>query len=208
MADRRPRPEFWATSIAKVMVGEQPCDFSVWLPGHFDIAKRDRGGDLTGWKIRHTEMLRKQAESLRAEGWKVDKERYWRVEGKAATLAGKIDIIAQAPDRRPLLVDTKGGRPSDSDVAQVLIYMVMLPIAWGSSMIFNGRVVYETHQVDITPREAEEFKFRLFETMRRMGVDVPPPAHPSRDACKFCPVGSADCAVRYVEPDAVKTELF
>lgn len=213
MADRtQGLPKFWATGIAKILVGEQPCELATWLPSHFDIAKRKDEDDsaLVAWRIKHTELLKKHAESMRDAGWKTQLEHFWRVKGNSAILSGKADIVAQKKDFRPLIVDTKSGGPRGSDVAQVLLYMVMLPIAWESpSMIFDGKVVYETHEVNVTPRQAEEFKPKLFAAMKRLASDVRPEAHPEEQTCRWCSVSKADCPSRIdSKTEDAKTELF
>lgn len=206
-------PEFWATSVAKVMVGEQPCFLSVWAKPHLGFAKPmespEKQAQMAAWKVRHAELLDREAAKARAEGWRVSKEQFFRVKGQVAQIAGKVDLILQAPERRPTIVDAKGGEPRDSDVIQVLIYMVMLPIAWGApSMVFNGEVRYATQTVPVTPQQAAAFKPKLGEMMRRLGNPERPVAAPSRDACRFCTVPAEVCAERYVDvPDAETTEF-
>jgi len=64
-------PDFWASGIAKALVGSQPCLLQPWLKGRYKIHRIERDDSaLTRWKIRHTEQLTKATEKFRAEGWK------------------------------------------------------------------------------------------------------------------------------------------
>src|SRR6185295_1857151 len=102
MADKL--PAFWCTTIAKVLSGDQPCPLQPWLSGRMKFPKRDSGG-LAVWKAKHTELLRKTTEESVAAGWKCSVEQFFKVEGATAALSGKADLIAQKPDRRPLILD-------------------------------------------------------------------------------------------------------
>lgn len=208
---RKGLPSFWCTGIAKALSGEQPCPLTLWLSGHTVLEKRirDDQGTLAAWKANHSAMLATLVERLQREGWKVKKEAFFRVAGQTAILAGKADAVTQAPDRRPKVWDTKSGQPSDSDVTQVLIEMVMLPLAWGSpEMLFDGAVVYDSHTVELKPSDAERIKPQVFAKLREMARAERPAAAPSRDACRFCDCTKDDCAERFVEaPDATTLEF-
>lgn len=211
MLDPRPGlPEFWATGVAKALVGDQPCLLPVWLGGHYKLPKRS--GDearFAQWKAEHTAQLEAREALHREAGWKIDKERFWRVKGQAAVLVGKSDLILQKTDCRPVIEDVKSGRPEDHHTAQVLIYMVMLPLAWNAPrMQFAGRVVYPTHTVELHPHEAEAFRPKLMALMRRLGTAERPVPNPGRDACRFCEVPDEACGVRYVHEIDAETEEF
>ena len=199
-------PTFWTSGLAKALVGDQPCLLSIWLPSHQEIVKvrRDESA-LARWKVAHTELLTATTKTYRAAGWKCSVESFFRVTGSAAILSGKADLIAQKPEERPLIVDVKSGESRDSDVAQVMIEQIAVPLAWSSpSMIFNGRVVYEDHSVDVTPAEAQSLKPKLFALLRKLGSDDRPPANPSQSACRFCHVGPTDCPERWVDQSAAE----
>lgn len=203
-------PKFWCTAVAKVLVGEQPCLLSAWAPAHLKLQKASRDDvKLAQWKVEHTALLNATHEQMKAEGWKCSVERFWQVKGQAAIISGKSDLVLQAPDRRPVVVDCKGGDARDSDVAQVLIYMAMLPLAWGSpQMQFDGRVVYKDRVVTIEHAKVEAFRPRLMAVMKRLGSAVRPDAQPGRDACQFCSVPATECAVRHTTNDEGETVEF
>jgi hypothetical protein len=171
---------------------------------------REQRGALAVWKAKHTELLHGIVTRLKGEGWSVDVERYWRVTGTTAIIAGKADCICQAKARRPLIVDAKGGEPRDSDVAQVLIEMVMVPLAWDRpTMVFDGLVLYEDHPpVAVTPAQADVFRPRVMATLRQLGSPERPDARPGRDSCRFCDVPDSECSVRYTEESTAHTSEF
>lgn len=210
---RKGLPSFWSTTLAKVLVGDQPCNLSAWLSGHFDLEKRDRDdqSNLTKWKVEHTALLEALANNCLADGWTIRKEQFFRVKGQTAILSGKADLVTQGrQDRRPTIWDCKSGKPRESDTAQVLIEMVMMPLAWRApGMQFDGAVYYaDGTTIWLTPADVKAFKPRLFAKLRELGRTERPAAAPSRDACRFCDVSEIDCPDRFKgQPDAETTEF-
>lgn len=191
-------PEFWTTGLAKLLIGDQSCQFQAWIKGHYriDKVKRDES-NLTQWKMRHTEQLTAATARFRSEGWKCTVERYFRVTGTSAILTGKTDLITQKDGKRPVIRDVKGGDPQDSDLLQVQIYQVAIPLAWSApEMQFDGEVIYATHTVPSTSAAAQAIKPKLFGLLRQLGTDVRPPASPSEQTCRFCDVSKSDCPDR------------
>jgi RecB family exonuclease len=207
---REGKPDFWVTRIAKVLVGEQPCYLEPWLSGHYQIEKRPRqdSGSLANWKADHTALLQQTIGTLQTQGWECDVERFVKVTGTYAILTGKVDVIARQKDRRPLIVDAKSGSPKDSDVAQVLIEMVALPLAWNApQMIFDGCVVYKTHKVKVEPAQAAELKPKLFALLKRLGTMERPEPNPGEHTCRYCDVNETDCPKRFSAADVVPTAV-
>src|ERR1700680_2269404 len=107
---RRGLPSFWVTGLAKLLVGDQPCHLSIWAKGHLKLESGPRSSSFSVWKTSHTTMLTAILADLKAEGWKTTVERYLRVTGQTAILAGKPDVIAQGKEGcRPKIVDAKSG---------------------------------------------------------------------------------------------------
>lgn len=194
-------PQFWTTTLAKALSGDQPCQLVTWLNGHTRLEKRPgREGSLANWKAKHSAMLTETTERYAADGWKCDKERFFRVEGQAAILSGKADLIIQKPNCRPKIVDVKSGGHRDSDASQVLIEMIAIPLAWNApQMTFAGEVIYGDHIVALHPDQAAELKPKLFALLRKLGTMARPSASPSQSACRFCDVSDEDCAERFRE---------
>lgn len=210
--ERKGLPSFWVTSIAKSLSGDQPCALSVWMGGHYDLEKRvrDDQGTLARWKAEHSAQLESLVSELQRADWNVRKESYFRVKGHTAIIAGKADVVTQGKERRPKIWDVKSGRPRDSDVTQVLIEMVIIPMAWESpSMLFDGCVVYPTHRVELKPAQAQELKPRIFAKLKELATMPKPLPTPGRDACRFCDLSDEDCAERFRvdAPDAETLEF-
>ncbi len=212
LTPREGLPSFWCTGLAKVLVGDQPCLRSAWLQGRYKFERSQQdSAALTLWKANHTELLSKTVDAVKADGWKCSVEKFWRVTGQTAVISGKADLIAQKTDERPAIIDVKSGTPRESDVCQVAIQMVTIPMAWNSpTMIFDGAVYYGSHAVEVKPAQAEALKPKLFAMLKFLGVNGKPDAAPSESACRFCDAPAELCAERYDEETApsATTELF
>jgi hypothetical protein len=137
-------------------------------------------------------------------------EGFFRVTGQHAILSGKADLIAQKDGERPLILDVKSGQPRDSDVAQVIIEMCLIPLAWKApTMVFGGMVVYPTYSVQVKPWEAEALKSRLFALLKQLGTMTQPDPSPGEHVCRFCDVPDDLCHARWTDPmETVLTEEF
>lgn len=193
-------PAFWVTHLAKALVGEQPCLLSPWLSGRQKFPARGDGATLALWKTQHTALLHDTVRRYQADGWTCDVERYFRVTGERAIISGKADLILRHRDMRPVVLDAKSGLPRESDLAQVMIEMILMPLAWTSpGLIFSGLVVYLDHKVPVTPAQAEALRPKLFALVRRLATTDRQPAAPSESACKFCNVPASECSERWTE---------
>ena len=206
-------PAFWTTAIAKSLSGDQPCLLSTWIGGRVKEKRpREDTGSLAIWKTNHTALLGKTVSRFTAEGWKCSVESFFRVTGQAAVISGKADCIAQQADKRPLIVDVKSGEPRESDVIQVAIEMVMVPLAWDSpSMIFDGKVIYKAHEVQVTQTHKADLKPKIIALLKQLGTMPRPEARPSFSNCRFCDVPDSECQYRFKaesEPQSVLTEMF
>jgi len=200
MEPRPGLPAFWVTHLAKVLVGEQPCLLQPWLAGRFVLPKTS-GSAIAAWKVQHTELLQKVIAERQTAGWTCRVESFFRVPGQHAVVSGKCDLILQQKDKRPRIVDAKSGKPKDSDTMQVLIEMVLIPMAWKAPVMqFEGEVVYGSGSgIVLEPREAEALKPRLFSMIKQLATMERPRPAPSRDSCLFCDVPDADCGERWKE---------
>ncbi len=207
-----PLPNFWCTHIAKVLAGEQPCYLQAWLSGRMKFEKRGDQGALAKWKADHTEQLRQAVGSYEYAGWKCQTEQFFRVTGQHAILSGKADLILQRADSRPLIVDVKSGKPRDSDITQVLIEMVMIPLAWKApTMRFDGIVQYGTHKVDLTAGQADALRPKVFQILKHLGTCERPSASPGEQVCRFCEVSDEECKDRWSaekDPEPAMTVEF
>ncbi len=210
MESRSGLPSFWSTHIAKVLVGDQPCLLQPWIQGRFELPK-STNSDMASWKANHTAMLQEEVAKYKDAGWQCDVERFFRVTGTVAILSGKADLVVRKADERPRIIDVKSGKPRDSDMAQVLIEMISIPLAWKApEMQFEGLVVYGASGPSklLKPIQAETIKPKLFALLRQLGTMERPTPSPSRDACCFCDVPDAECGQRFQDSDSVSTDLF
>ena len=192
MAKRRSGlPNIYITWIAKLLGGDA-CTWSAWFKAHYWYQKAESmGGDLAAWNLEHTALMDQREAELRREGFTdIQREMEFRLEWPGvATVNGKADIVALREDIN--LVRTK--RPSLK------------------GRTLEGEVQYKTGGVripvpfeDLTP----DVKRDMLEMIRRVAADAPPARVPSRQECRFCNIGRADCPDRYTEtPDEQVVEV-
>ena len=201
-------PTFWTTHLAKVLVGDQPCRLAPWLAGHLNLRKMERDSiQLAEWKKKHTAFLKATSDQMSADGWACSLERYFRVQGSTAVVSGKADLIIRKTDKRPVIIDVKTGYAKESDIVQVCIEMLLMPLAWGSpQMLFAGRVIYlEASPVEINPATAQTYREPLFRLIKELATRVKPEAQPSESTCRFCDVSEDDCPQRWKPADVPVT---
>ncbi len=211
-------PVFWTTRIAAALAGEQSCERSTWMGAHYKLPKQQKDSEgevaLALWKTNHTEQLQAHIQKLKADGWRCDVERFFKVPGHFAKISGKADIVAQQKDRRPLIVDIKSGEEKAEHVLQVAIEMILIPHAWKvPTMQFDGQVVYEDRTIDIRHSDAVKLQPKLFALVKRLATAPKPDAAPSESACRFCDVPTELCPERWQtgaadEAAAPEFELF
>ena len=111
-------------------------------------------------------------------------------------LGGKPNLIARRGNAG-VIIDVKMGRPSSSHVVQVLVYMYAVPRAMGQhrGIVFDGRVAYGDHEVDVPAAGVDEAFIRdLSELVRRLSAPEAARRVPSAGECRFCCILSlADC---------------
>ena len=157
------------------------------------------------WHMAHTDLLNEFADRLQARGCElfIERQNEFRAESSSSGMVihGRPDIIAVDPDGRATIYDVKTGRESDSHVAQVQLYMYLVPRAtngdW-SGTTFDGGLVYPDGRERPIPADSvdDAFMNRVGEFMCRMLADTPARRVPSAVECRFCDIGSADCAER------------
>lgn len=209
----RPEPYIWVTWLTGLLAGEKQCLFAPWVKAHFRIEKLERGFDLEAWKIEHTDMLRRRARELEAEGYVVSLEdqNAFKLRGQAGTLAGKIDLIAvRGDDVR--IVDCKSGEARSADVQQVLSYLFALPLVRPSvrGKRLVGELQYKTRRVEIQPEEfTPALRQRIVDTIKQTCDRARPSATPSAAECRWCDVGPHDCPdrIEQAEPAVVTLEF-
>ena len=206
MARLRPwGPYLYASWAAKLLAGDNSCEWAYQFQAKHDKDSYNQAPDSGNWALysmRHTALLKKVRDSWVADGFTCSQEdqNWFSVSpsgwGGDATLGGKPDLILSDGDSN-IIVDVKAGKPSNSHVMQVMFYMYAVPLGLFRyhDVRFEGRVVYEDHEIPV-PEVDHEFVFELRELARRLASDTPAARVPSDRECGWCRITSDDCPVR------------
>lgn len=206
MTRRRSNPYIYATWITRPLVGERSCLWAPWFKtNNQGFEKMPSDFDSARWNMDHTDLMNELADRLEARGHRLFIERQNEFKAESSTsglvIHGRPDIIGVDPDGRATIYDVKTGRESDSHVAQVQLYMYLVPRAqdgrW-SGTTFDGALVYPDGREKPIPAASvdEAFVTRTAEFMRKMMSDTPARRVPSMMECRFCEITSADCSER------------
>ena len=194
----------WVTWLAKLLAGDADCEWAAWFKAQQAGSGWSRAAsgefDRARWVLDHTALLRECREQWREKGCEVFVERQnrFKLQGKAATLAGQPDLVAVGEDAATV-IDVKTGQRRDSHVAQVMVYMYAAPQALGHcwGLPVRGQVVYPDGVVDVPASAVDD---RFFEELRalilRLASEVPPRRAPSPSECRFCDITRQDCPDR------------
>ena len=212
MATLRDSPYIWITWISKLLAGTLECEWAAWfktqhMGGSWQKAPSDFV--LTDWLIQHDALVKEERARLEAEGATVRTERQnqFTLEGRAATLSGKPDLVSETAERI-VVHDIKTGKPTDADAFQVMLYMWALPLANPRYRENKpeGRVVYTDHAVDIPASAIDDtFHSAVVGLIGRLAAKTPAERVPSTWECGSCEITSADCPDRI---QAEKTDVF
>jgi hypothetical protein len=203
MATRRGGGVFiWITWLAKVMAGEQACEWASWFKAHFEgYEKAPSDFDAAKWKIVHTRKLRE----LRLERQKLGERAFLEGENQirytapsGVVVVGKPDLIAVSKGR-PTVYDVKTGKQKASNEVQVLLYMYLLPQAVPAYRGTRpaGCVVYNDSRVEIPAEAVDEAFIQNFEYFLGIIASGEPALKvPSRNECRFCDIAKSECPER------------
>jgi hypothetical protein len=129
------------------MADSNPCWWSVWSRANYkSVETRPTDPKLVVWRAQHTRQVRDLTWALKKPGVLVtaeDANSFKYDADTGATVAGKPDIVA-VQDRVVSIYDVKTGNRHDSDLLQVMLYMLLLPRARGTfrEHQIQGYVVY------------------------------------------------------------------
>ena len=210
-------PLVWITWLSKLMADEVQCHWSAWFRSHYAYEKLPSDFDAAGWKAEHRALLDEQVADLEAEGHSVyvEGENWFEVPGRqfAVTVAGKPDIVVICGDQG-WVEDCKTGRPKNSDLYQVLLYMLLVPLSVERcrGLRLEGRLVYADSVIDIPSTQVnEEFKAQLRDAIALLSSTEPPRKVPSFQECRFCDISADYCPQRVntqVDHCGTEHELF
>lgn len=200
-AKKRFKPYAWVTWLASVLAEEKLCKYAVWLPTQYQIEKPASNYDPS----EHDEMVIQRASQLQAEGFTVYVEyaNSLKVNGKIFDIcvAGRPDIIA-IKDSWLVVEDCKTGKRRNSHRFQVLLYMLLLPLAPETQHHCqghtpHGRLVYPDEIVEIPAWNVDrQFKQLLRQTIATICSTTPPNSTPSPWECRYCNIPDAYCSAK------------
>lgn len=207
---RQGKAYIWPTWIASLISSDKSCQWSAWFRAHFQYDKRPQENEnsLLVWKTEHAAMVRETEALLRAQGYgpvTVEDQNKFTYHGKAATVGGKPDLVGlrdidfgDAPRSSAVIVDCKSGKERDSDVVQVLIYMLLAPhdIPALRGRTLRGQVVYRSRVHEVGEDDLGRMKDAIIAQVQRTAADEEPRRTPSAGECKHCDI--LDCPDRIV----------
>ena len=211
MTRQRSNPYLHVTWIAKHLVGDKSCLWATWFKTNYrDYRRAPSDFDSARWNMEHTDLLNEQAEGIEARGCRIFVERQndFRTESprSGTTIHGRPDIIAVHPGGETTIYDVKTGHESASHIAQVQLYMYLIPRAQGGrwkGTTFKGALVYPGGREISVPSDSvdEAFMARVADFILKMVSDTPARRVPSLSECAWCDLTTADC------PDRMESDV-
>ena len=190
----------WA---ARFLSGDRQCQFSLYAQANYKIPKQNSDFDLEAYKIEHRALVDKTAVHLKSMGYQVYTEEsnsFWVDIGNGkAVISAQPDLVA-IDGSQVLVVECKTGKPRASDIAQNMIYTVLIPSVelHGITAIAEGQVVYSNYpDQEISPEKVDEgFKERMRQLVKMLIGREIPAATPSFNECQWCPIAHiCDCKI-------------
>jgi CRISPR/Cas system-associated exonuclease Cas4 (RecB family) len=211
---KKSKPYIWVSWLAKYLA-EPKCQYSWWFRVHYQYDKcEEMGPQLAEWNREHTAMMNERRAELEEAGFvvRMESDNEFKIEGKFATIAGKPDITAAmiGTVRYTYVIDGKTGIERDSDQWQVRIYLYALPRARKDLIAgsLEGEVHYKVGDRRVKVMLSQRDEKKIIEGILRLSHPTPPAKVPSRDECKFCNIGIADCPERVMPAAVAQTQDF
>jgi hypothetical protein len=194
----------WVTWLSRLMVGDTSCQWATWFRTHYTGYKRTPSDfQLSIWTVEHTQFLDKLSKERSTIGERVYREgqNYCQVrQPSGLTVAGKPDLVTIDNSGHCSVYDVKTGNPRQSDIIQVMLYMMMLPygVRMYRGKCFTGCVVYkDSARLEIPARVVNEaFQEQVAYFLNILESPDPPERTPSSTECRFCDITTADCSSR------------
>jgi hypothetical protein len=210
-------PSVWVTWLAKLMTDETQCSWSVWFRTHYKYDRLSRDFDSAKWNASHRALLDDRLSQLQAEAWavSVEGENWFEIVGRhyAVKIAGKPDVLA-VRDQQVWVEDCKTGRKKNSDLYQVLLYMLLLPLSHPQcrGLKLQGWLIYPDGAIDISSEQVnEDFKAQFRGAIASLGSTKPARKVPSFQECRFCDISVVYCPerVKYLPDQSLEShDLF
>ena len=204
---RRTGPYIWATWLPKLLAGSDSCEWAIWFKAqYYGNSYKKRPRDLSEYLLKHTSMVQEVREQLEADdyGGLIEDQNRFDLNGSSiqVTIQGKPDLVA-VKDGAVTVIDIKSGQARDFHAYQVMLYMYALGRSKYQDMPMEGKLVYQTHEVEVPySRIDDEFTTALGALVRRLCSLEPPARVPSPRECGWCEITVEDC------PDLMEGEFI
>lgn len=196
----------WVTWLAELLAHEKHCKYAVSFRSQYQLKTPPSTYDPS----EHDRLLIDRANQLKAEGLTVylEYENSFTVHGQTFDIcvAGRPDIVAEK-NGWFVVEDIKTGRQKLSHEMQVLLYMLLLPLAPETKHRFqgqipHGRLIYpdkilEVPQIKINPT----FKQGLRQVIGQISPPKLAQPTPSHWECRYCKVPHSYCPVSMMGSD-------
>lgn len=196
----------WVTWLAELMAHEKHCKYAVSFRSQYQMKRPPSNYDPS----LHDRLVIDRAKQLKAEGFTVYLEyaNSFKVHGQTFDIcvAGRPDIVAEK-NGWFVVEDIKTGREKLSHQMQVLLYMLLLPLAPETQHRFrgqlpHGRLVYP-HKIVEIPKIKINPAFK--QSLRDVIAQISPPKlaepTPSHWECRYCKVPHGYCPARMISDD-------
>jgi CRISPR/Cas system-associated exonuclease Cas4 (RecB family) len=195
----------WVTWLAKFMSDEHQCPWSVWFRTHYRYEKLSSNFDSAKWNASHRTLLERRISNLQTEGFTVyvEGENWFEVASRerAIEVTGKPDILAIRGEQA-FVEDCKIGRKKNSDLYQILIYLLLLPLSSSKcrGLSLKGRLVYPDSVMEIHKDLVdEEFRAQFRAAIATLSSTIPARKVPSCQTCRYCDISAQYCPQRVEE---------
>ena len=195
-------PYIWITTLAKLLTGENSCEWAGWFKAHHQSWKKPPTDfDSTKWMLEHTALVNRERESFENIGYEVhtENQNLFRLKGATATIAGKPDLIGEKTNEI-LISDAKTGNPQPLSPGPG----PDLPVRHSQSRSQGSKTSRpgarsDTRTATSAARRSSvtpDFVANLASLIRRLAADVPARRVPSVQECRYCEITKADCPDR------------
>ena len=164
----------WVTWLSKLMAGEVRCHWAPWFRTHYtDYLRAPSDFQMAAWTAEHTQMLDQLVKEREGRGegvFKEDQNRFRVRRPSGLTIAGRPDLIAVDEEGLATIYDAKTGEPRQSDIIQVMLYMMCLPYG---SPLYKGKAIQDS-LVPYDCLAGTEKEFWLGPWDSRINARIPP----------------------------------
>lgn len=192
---KRSFPYIWVTWLAPLLSGDRSCEYAIWFKAHYqDYETTPREWNSAKWNEEHTALLTEMRDGFSSDAIvHLEDQNAFKLEGDTAIVAGKPDLInCHGPYAD--VWDAKTGKPKDSDITQIQIYLYALPRCRPiyRNAIIKGNLRYADGQIVGVPTESVDTAFiaRFGQLVRRVAGSTEARAVPSVRECGFCDIAA------------------